>query len=107
MKRVYCLYRVSTKGQVDHDDIPMQRTACRAFAEKNGWTICKEFLEKGVSGYKVSANERDAIQDLKIAAEKKEFDILSMTESECRRQLFFVAWFCDSDFSDTESGFFA
>lgn len=76
MKRVYCLYRVSTKGQVDHDDIPMQRTACRAFAEKNGWTICKEFLEKGVSGYKVSANERDAIQDLKIAAEKKEFDIL-------------------------------
>ena len=47
MKRVYCLYRVSTKGQVDHDDIPMQRTACRAFAEKNGWTICKEFLEKG------------------------------------------------------------
>lgn len=76
MKRVYCLYRVSTKGQVDHDDIPMQRTACRAFAEKNGWTICKEFLEKGISGYKVSANERDAIQDLKIAAEKKEFDIL-------------------------------
>ena len=62
-----------------------------SFAEKNGWTICKEFLEKGVSGYKVSANERDAIQDLKIAAEKKEFDILSMTESECRRQLFFVA----------------
>ena len=76
MKRVYCLYRVSTKGQVDHDDIPMQRTACRAFAERNGWTICKEFLEKGVSGYKTSAEDRDAIQDLKIAAEKKEFDIL-------------------------------
>ena len=76
MKRVYCLYRVSTKGQVDHDDIPMQRTACRAFAERNGWTICKEFLEKGVSGYKTSAEDRDAIQDLKLAAEKKEFDIL-------------------------------
>ena len=76
MKRVYCLYRVSTKGQVDHDDIPMQRTACRAFAERNGWTICKEFLEKGVSGYKTSAEDRDAIQDLKVAAEKKEFDIL-------------------------------
>ena len=76
MKRVYCLYRVSTKGQVDHDDIPMQRTACRAFAERNGWTICKEFLEKGVSGYKISAEDRDAIQDLKIAAERKEFDIL-------------------------------
>lgn len=25
MKRVICLYRVSTKGQVDKDDIPMQR----------------------------------------------------------------------------------
>lgn len=23
LKIVYCLYRVSTKGQVDHDDIPM------------------------------------------------------------------------------------
>lgn len=74
--RVYCLYRVSTKGQVDKDDIPMQKKACRAFAEKMGWTICKEYMEKGVSGYKVSANDRDAIQDLKVAAEKKEFDIL-------------------------------
>ena len=76
MKRVYCLYRVSTKGQVDKDDIPMQKTSCRAFAERNGWTIMKEFQEKGVSGYKISANERDAIQDLKVAAEKKEFDVL-------------------------------
>lgn len=23
VKTVYCLYRVSTAGQVDHDDIPM------------------------------------------------------------------------------------
>ena len=28
MVRVYTLYRVSTVGQVDHDDIPMQRIAC-------------------------------------------------------------------------------
>lgn len=76
MKRVYCLYRVSTKGQVDKDDIPMQKTSCREFAQRNGWTILKEFQEKGVSGFKISASDRDAIQDLKIAAEKKEFDIL-------------------------------
>ena len=76
MKRVYCLYRVSTKGQVDKDDIPMQKTSCREFAERNGWTILKEFQEKGVSGFKVSASDRDAIQDLKTAAEKKEFDVL-------------------------------
>ena len=76
MKRVYCLYRVSTKGQVDKDDIPMQKTSCREFAQRNGWTILKEFQEKGVSGFKISASDRDAIQDLKVAAEKKEFDIL-------------------------------
>lgn len=74
----YALYRVSTKGQVDKtkDDIPMQREACHEFAERMGWTIGKEFLEKGVSGYKVSANDRDAIQDLKDAALKGEFQIL-------------------------------
>lgn len=54
MKRVYCLYRVSTKGQVDKDDIPMQKTSCRKFAERNGWTILKEFQEKrriGIQGF--------------------------------------------------------
>lgn len=78
MEKVYTLYRVSTKQQVDKakDDIPMQRTACREFAERMGWTIGKEFLEKGVSGFKVSASDRDAIKDLKTAALNKEFDIL-------------------------------
>ena len=54
MKRVYTLYRVSTKGQVDKDDIPMQKTACHEFARRQeGWVISKEFYEKGISGYKV------------------------------------------------------
>ena len=74
----YCLYRVSTVGQVDKvkNDIPMQREICHEFAERQGWIIGKEFLEKGVSGFKVSAAKRDAIQDLKAAALRKEFDIL-------------------------------
>ena len=78
METVYTLYRVSTKNQVDRqkDDIPMQREACREFAERMGWIIGKEFFEKGVSGFKVSANNRDAIQDLKSAAIKGEFQIL-------------------------------
>ena len=78
MKRVYTLYRVSTAQQVDvvKDDIPMQRIACHEFAEKMGWTILMEKEEKGVSGFKVSANRRDAIQELKEAAERGEFDIL-------------------------------
>lgn len=75
MKRVYCLYRVLTKKQVDRNsknenDIPMQKTACRDFASsKQDWTILKEFSEKGVSGYKVSADDRYAIQELKEAAD--------------------------------------
>lgn len=84
MKRVYCLYRVSTKKQVlkvmDYggvkDDIPMQKQACREFADSHGWVIVKEFEEKGVSGFKVSAKNRDAIQDLKEAALREEFNIL-------------------------------
>ena len=78
MKKAYCLYRVSTKKQVDKakDDIPMQKIACTEFAEQNGWIIAKEFYEKGVSGFKVSANDRDAIQDLKEAAINHEFDVL-------------------------------
>lgn len=77
MKRVYNLYRVSGKKQVsEKDDIPMQQIACKKFAEQMNWVVTKEFFEKGISGFKVSANDRDAIQDLKEAAEKKEFDIL-------------------------------
>lgn len=74
----YNLYRVSTTKQVDKvkDDIPMQREACRNFAKRMGWTVGKEFLEKGVSGFKVSASDRDAIQELKAAALRNEFQIL-------------------------------
>ena len=77
IKRVYCLYRVSTIGQVDKNDIPLQKNSCREFAKhQQGWVIQKEFQEKGVSGFKVSADDRDAIQKLKVAAENGEFDIL-------------------------------
>ena len=74
--RVECLYRVSTKGQVDKDDIPMQRLECRQFAQSQGWTIVKEYSEKGVSGFKVSASKRDAIQEIRADAEAGRFDIL-------------------------------
>ena len=55
-KRVYCLYRVSTIGQVEKNDIPMQKQYCREFAEaQKNWHIEKELYEKGVSGFKKSA----------------------------------------------------
>jgi len=77
MKRVICLYRVSTAGQVDHDDIPMQRLACREYVSfHEDWEIVDEISEMGVSGYKVSTNDRDAIMEIKKRASKRQFDVL-------------------------------
>ena len=79
MKRVLCLYRVSTKGQVDQntDDIPMQRRECLAFIDRmEDWVFFDERVEKGVSGYKVSAENRDAILDIRALDEKKKLDVL-------------------------------
>lgn len=77
MLRVGCLYRVSTKVQVEKDDIPMQKTACRDFINRqDNWRLVKEYAEKGVSGYKKSAVQRDVLQQVRHDAEKKLFDIL-------------------------------
>ena len=76
-KRVETLYRVSTVGQVEKDDIPMQRLCCREFVDSHSdWVIVKELYEKGVSGYKKSAKDRDAIQELQQDAIEGKFDIL-------------------------------
>lgn len=69
-------YRVSTKGQVDQNDIPMQKIECRKFCVQHGWRVVLEKAEKGVSGSKVSAAKRDAIQELKAEAEQGNLDIL-------------------------------
>ena len=74
--RVYTLYRVSTLGQVEKDDIPMQKQCCHEFAKRQGWNIVREFSEKGISGFKVSAKDRDAIQEIQHDAMKDKFDIL-------------------------------
>lgn len=76
MKRVVCLYRVSTKKQVDKDNIPMQKIECRKFVQDMGWNIVNEYYEKGVSGYKLSSEERDVIQQIKQDAKNKMFDVL-------------------------------
>ena len=77
IKRVYCLYRVSTLGQVEKDDIPMQKQNCREFVQQQtGWEIVKEFSETGVSGFTVSAKDRDAIQEIQRDALQNRFDVL-------------------------------
>lgn len=76
-KRVATLYRVSTMGQVDGDDIPVQRNACREFINKqDNWSLVKEYLEKGVSGFKISEAKRDVLQGIKRDAEQGLFDVL-------------------------------
>lgn len=77
MKRVACLYRVSTKRQLDDNEIPMQKNACHAFvAQHPDWQIVTEKTERGVSGFKVAPVERDAIMDLRQEAGEGSFDIL-------------------------------
>lgn len=78
MKRVWTLYRVSTKGQVNpEEDIPMQRNSCMRFIEsKPDWKLENELYEKGISGWKNKTDERDALVQIKKAAENNEFDIL-------------------------------
>jgi len=74
--RVACLYRVSTKKQIEYEDIPMQKRACREFANKQDWEIVREYSEKGVSGYKLSMKDRDEFQRVIRDAKKGLFDIL-------------------------------
>ena len=76
-KRVACLYRVSTTKQLDDNDIPMQQNACRKFiAQHENWRLVNEYIEKGVSGFKVSVSDRDEIQNILRDASKGLFDIL-------------------------------
>jgi site-specific DNA recombinase len=80
-KRVWALYRVSTKSQVsnieDGGDIPVQENACRKFVSKqDGWKLTNEIYEKGISGWKKSTDERDALVKIKEGALNDAFDIL-------------------------------
>ena len=77
MKRVACFYRVSSKKQLDNDEIIMQQKACRDFVELHkDWIIVREYKEKGISGYKKSSLERDELIRLKKDAENNKYDIL-------------------------------
>lgn len=82
MKRVWCLYRVSSEKQLYKDskgeaDIPMQKRACYNFIEnKPNWEIVKEISARGISGWKTETKDRDDLTEIKKGAEEKAFDIL-------------------------------
>ncbi|MCL2555471.1 MAG: recombinase family protein [Firmicutes bacterium] len=80
--RAVLLYRASSKMQTDSEnDIPLQRNILKPWADKQ-WDFVKEFVEGGVSGYKVSAANRDALIEIKAMAERKEFDVLGIYMSD-------------------------
>lgn len=82
-RRVACLYRVSTLKQLDSDDIPMQRTACLSYIERQKeWQFWDDYVEKGVSGFKKSAANRDIIQKVLKDAAGGLFDILLVFKSD-------------------------
>ncbi|MFZ5828088.1 MAG: recombinase family protein [Bacillota bacterium] len=63
--KVAAIYRVSTDKQVKRDGeetLPIQRAAVREFIAQQGWTLVQEYAEEGVSGFKVSADDRDVLQ---------------------------------------------
>lgn len=76
--RAIALYRASTKQQTakENNDIPAQKQIVREFVFKQGWTLVREFTEGGISGFKISANKRDALQTIKAMAVNGEFDVL-------------------------------
>lgn len=91
--RVWASYRVSTDRQgAEGDDIPLQKSQCHAFAEKNGWEITKELTEK-ISGYKTAIEDRDTLKVIKQGATNGELDILLVYHSDrLGRQMEYSLW---------------
>ena len=77
MKKVNCLYRVSSKQQLHEDDIPVQRAECKLFIDKmEDWEFNKEYLEPAVSGFKTPIEKRKVLQSILEDAKAKKFDVL-------------------------------
>jgi len=79
MKRVRILLRVSSNHQLDADgDLTIQRRLVLEYILKHDdWRLDgKEYFEGGVSGYRNSIADRDALQEAYKDAKNKEYDIL-------------------------------
>lgn len=79
MKKVRMLLRVSSNQQLEADgDLSIQRDIVKDYISKQeNWELdSKEYFEGGVSGYKNSVINRDALQEALIDAQKHDYDIL-------------------------------
>lgn len=76
-KRVRTLLRVSSRQQLHDDDIPIQRAEADQFiAMQPDWVFDKEYIEKAVSAYKNSVEDREVLLEILEDARNGEFDIL-------------------------------
>lgn len=73
--RALNLYRVSTERQGADDDIPVQKSECRRYAEANGWEVVEEITEK-ISGYNTPIEDRDSLYRIKDMAVNGEIDLV-------------------------------
>lgn len=81
--KVWNLYRVSTKkqGGEGEEDIPIQETICKNFAEQKGWTVTNELVEK-LSGFNTPLEQRTKLTEIKQGALNGDFDILLIYHSD-------------------------
>lgn len=79
IKRARMLLRVSSEQQLDADgDLDVQRQLVSDYVyQHKDWILDgKEYFEGGISGYKNSVKDREALQEAYKDAQNKEYDIL-------------------------------
>lgn len=77
IKKVRTLLRVSSKQQLHDNDIPIQRAEATDYiAKRPDWVFDKEYIEKAVSGYKNSVEQREVLQQILSDARDHQFDVL-------------------------------
>ncbi len=76
-KKVRTLLRVSSKQQLHDDDIPIQRAeAMQYIAGRPEWVFDQEYIEKAVSAYKNTVEQREVLQRILTDAKNRQFDVL-------------------------------
>lgn len=76
-KRVRSLLRVSSKQQLHDDDIPVQRAEIANYiAGRQDWEFDREYIEKAVSAYKNTVNDREVLLQILEDARAHQFDVL-------------------------------
>ena len=77
MKRVRSLLRVSSKQQLHDDDIPVQRVEIENYISgQPDWELNYEYIEKAVSAFKNTVNDREVLLQILEDARARQFDIL-------------------------------